>query len=521
MADPEYTTVNHTYMTEPRINLIKAELESLLQLIELEKDGKVVKVDGFRLKKPADWVIRIPNSAFLNIGSLSSVCRIACVFCSELGNKELPWSEKRSFLSVEEVRTRLKYYSELGKGIFPIWAPSFEPLENPNIIEILRMIRKRSPEEYLGIVTNGKLLTEPMIKELVKLIPLTILISLNSADPEWRRRLMKDSNPKVAINAVKLLEQYRIPFEGGIVPWPTLPLEDVGKTIRYLSEHNAYRIIINLPTWTRGMSETPLFDSDEVWSRIVAYVDQLRAELPTPIVYGPNLYAEKNVIPRIIGTVKNSPGSQSGIKFGDIIEEVNGIPMLSQFEARYYLSKSAGKEVTLKIQRGKETLLANVPPTTEYEYPYTEIVEREIGIKGIVIPEGFHIVDLRKLEKIITNSNSKRVLFLSAKILKPFFEEQLQRFYNLGDLELFIEVPKHRFWGGNLIDGSLYMVDDFIAHIHEFIGKRGFPPDLVVIPSTPFAGGGWNRDYLGKTYSEIERKTGVPVEILPTQQITF
>ena len=520
MADPEYTTANHTYMTEPRINLIKTELESLLQLIELEKDGKVVKVDGFRLKKPADWVIRIPNSAFLNIGSLSSVCRIACVFCSELGNKELPWSEKRNFLTTKEVRTRLKYYSELGKGIFPIWAPSFEPLENPNFIEILGMVRKRSPDEYFGIVTNGRLLTEPMIKELARLRPLSILISLNSADPERRRRLMMDLNPEVAINAVKLLEQYRIPFEGAIVPWPTLPLEDVGKTIRYLSEHNAYRIIINLPTWTKGMSETPLFDSNEVWSSIVAYVDQLRAELLTPIVYGPNLYAEKNGIPRIIGTVKNSPGSRSGIKFGDIVKEVNGIPVLSQFEARYYLRKSAGKEVTLKIQRGRETLLVNVPPTTEYEYPYTEIVERGIGIKGIVIPEGFHIVDLRKLERNI-NNNAKRVLFLSAKILKPFFEEQLQRFYDLGDLELFIEVPVHRFWGGNLIDGSLYMVDDFIAHIHEFIWKRGFRPDLAVIPSSSFAGGGWGRDYLGKAYSEIERKTGVPVEILLTQQITF
>lgn len=517
-----WTSTNHTYMTEPRVNLIKEQIESLLELVDLEKKGKVVAVDGFRLKNLSYWVGPVRPSAFANVGAFSSVCSLRCVFCSELGNKTLPWSEKRRYLTLQEARTYMKYYSDRGKGIFPLWAPSLEHMENRDFIEILKIIRDKAPEEYFEFPTNGRYLTEPMVKALARLGPLSIMVSLHSADPEIRRQLMKDPNPEIAINGVKLLNRYRIPFEGSAVPWPTLPLDDLERTIRYLSENNAYRIILNLPSWTKEMSKVALFDTDKVWSKIVDRVDRLRAALPTPIVYGPNLYAEKNGIPRITGTLKNSPGHRTGLKFGDIVKEIDGIPVFAQFQARYYLWKSLKRDVVLKIQRGGETLKVKVAKDKNYEYPYLEIVEKQVGLtKGIAIPEGFHPMDLRKLERIINRRKPKRALFLSARTLKPFFEEQLNRFYELEDLELFIEVPRHRFWGGNIIDGSIYMVDDYIAHIRDFIRRKGFRPDLAIIPSSSFSAGGWRRDYFGKTYDEIERKTAVPIEIIETQQIGF
>ncbi|MBU7047249.1 MAG: hypothetical protein HXS54_12520 [Theionarchaea archaeon] len=64
--------------TEPRIWLIKRQLEQILKLVDLEKDGKVVDVDGFRLKNLSQWADH-KSSLYSDIGSVSGYCNADCI----------------------------------------------------------------------------------------------------------------------------------------------------------------------------------------------------------------------------------------------------------------------------------------------------------------------------------------------------------------------------------------------------------------------------------------------------------
>jgi S1-C subfamily serine protease/predicted esterase len=61
--------------------------------------------------------------------------------------------------------------------------------------------------------------------------------------------------------------------------------------------------------------------------------------------------------PVIAGTAPDSPAMQAGVKTGDIIIEVNGIPITRQAEMMHVLgNKYEGDTVSLKIKRGKEEI---------------------------------------------------------------------------------------------------------------------------------------------------------------------
>ncbi|MDY6844321.1 MAG: hypothetical protein SVW57_09565, partial [Thermodesulfobacteriota bacterium] len=67
--------------------------------------------------------------------------------------------------------------------------------------------------------------------------------------------------------------------------------------------------------------------------------------------------------------------------------------------------------------------------------------------------------------------------------------------------------------------GDLLVVQDYIDYITDYEENGNTRPDLVVIPSSPFNLSGWGRDLTGRVYLDIERQTGIPVEILACQTI--
>ena len=58
LKDPESFAI-----PEPRIYLIARELHRLLGLVQLEKDGQPVEVDGFRLRQLSQWVTSASDTA--------------------------------------------------------------------------------------------------------------------------------------------------------------------------------------------------------------------------------------------------------------------------------------------------------------------------------------------------------------------------------------------------------------------------------------------------------------------------
>ena len=144
------------------------------------------------------------------------------------------------------------------------------------------------------------------------------------------------------------------------------------------------------------------------------------------------------------------------------------------------------------------------------------MIDRHFGL--VIIASGFRSDYVETLREIIERRGAKKVLLLSSELVRPSLEQALREssaasppFAGGGTLE--IVVPRNGYFGGDVFMGDLLVVQDFIDAIAEY-REAGGRPDLVVIPSSPFALGGWQRDLTGRVYLDIERATGLPVELV-------
>ncbi len=80
-----------------------------------------------------------------------------------------------------------------------------------------------------------------------------------------------------------------------------------------------------------------------------------------------------------------------------------------------------------------------------------------------------------------------------------------------------VAVAKNGFLGGNIVIGSMLVVDDYINCLKEWLADNT-APELILIPETPFGArgsSGWRRDILGNNYKYIERAVGISVKLMP------
>jgi len=514
---------------EPRIELIKKLIEQLLSLVELEKEGQVVEVDSFRLENLQDWIVPGSSNPIEILEHAASHCNCDCIFCYNKGtppsiapSNDLERTAKEEF---EEVRTRIKYFSpEVGSTLFPNLGNIYEVMAHPYFMDMLYLLREKTSKP-LRITTNGRNLTPEMMPKLAELKPIYLYLSLNSSSALRRQKLMRDPEPEIAITALPLLRQQGIPYAVVIVPWPVENIEemlaDLSSTVAYAAKHEAHLVQINLPGYSNYFSSEKLFDLDQVWKAIISQVRELREKYDTPIVAMPTMYEEniyelRNNLPQIIGIVKNSPAHFSGLKKGDIILQINGLSIRNRPQACDLLctvQQGKVREISLTVQRDSQICEVNLDPN-RYSYPYSKDIDTHLGI--IFLGAGLRIGYIEQLKEIIQSHQAKRVLFLSSTLVKPIFEQCLTQLHLFGDsqLKIDIEIPKNNFFGGNIFMGDLLVVQDFVDCIQQYIAKRRYKPDLVVIPSSPFNLSGWGRDLAGRVYLDIERETGVAVELL-------
>jgi len=73
----------------PTIRHLQKRLESLLALVQFERNGQPFEPDGFRLRDPAIWAFDNYTSVFDSLGPLSGFCNLQCNFCYEKGTPAL------------------------------------------------------------------------------------------------------------------------------------------------------------------------------------------------------------------------------------------------------------------------------------------------------------------------------------------------------------------------------------------------------------------------------------------------
>jgi len=200
--DKSYETVDSVLLTEPRIEAIRAELQALLKVVQLESGGKPIEVDGFRLRDPKVWA-GYPSSLSEIFWHLSSVCNFSCEFCYEKGNPPgFPIQSLPRMATELEVETRLRHYDPASRrGLFTLRTAINEPFANRRAVDLLRRMRRKCPDELISFVTNGSYLTEDVIAALADLQPLFFNLSIYSTDPAIRRRVLVDRRPDRAIEA--------------------------------------------------------------------------------------------------------------------------------------------------------------------------------------------------------------------------------------------------------------------------------------------------------------------------------
>ena len=518
---------------EPRLQIISNLLHSLNRCGHFKVDGEDAAIDGYRLRNLRYWA-RYPSTRLIdNYGELSTYCNCDCSFCFLNGSDQL--SPKRPMLTVKEAQTRARYYSaETRTGLPTPSAPPGEPFTNPRAIDLLRIARASHADSVIDITTNGEYLDEDTLSALAKLQPIHISLSLNSSDEAERGRIMRSRRPGNAIRAMAMMRDFGIQFTGSVVPSPDSPLSDIAQTIRDIDRHAAMQIRLCLPGYTRYADETAAFDTQAFWGDLIAMSQKLRPELRSPLLIQPGFYWNKEIRAVIDGIFPNSPAEHAGLKFGDRILRVNGQPVVSRAEAVHLIelqAETAPWTVTLDIAREGERFsveLSNELATEEDLYPYKpkgyaanyESLARW-GF-GIQLMDGFDVGALTRLKEAVDrHPQAHRVLVFTTPLVKDLYAQALTIVgdapeCNLPGIEVRATVARHNFWGGNIMIGDLHVVQDFVDHL-ELLKAHGYRPDLAVIPSS-FTNS-WGMDLLGHSYLEIERRTGIKVELLRVRRV--
>jgi len=525
-----FQSLRNAELYEPRISHLQRVLESLLSVITLESNGKPVKVDGFRLKDLNHWLVPSAGDPAEVFDHLATRCDCNCSFCYLRGNPPslaLDQPRRKSEEEWEEVRTRLNYFSPAGKrALFPTLGSPYEVLSHPRALELLRELRGKTDRPF-RLSTNGNRLTRDFIGELAQLKPVYLYLSLNSSSSKRRGEIMGAASPETAIHSLPLLRERRTPFAVIIVPWPVPSkeemLSDLRETVAYADRHDAHLVEVSLPGYSRHFSPELLFDRDDVWSSVVSEIRALRREIPCPLLVKPSLYEEtlhekKFNLPAVVGVVKNSPAAHCGIQQGDLILSIGGLRVFSRPQARDLLHlhhQNHTPSLMLSIQRGKEFLDLNLL-TGQHGYPYAPETDHHLGM--IFMGAGFRPSLLEDLKSLIKIHKARNVLLLSSRLVKPVFLQLLRESSLFGGIQIQVEVPENRYFGGNICMGDLLVVQDFIEAIREYLRKNP-PPDLVVIPSSPFSLGQWRRDLEGRVFTEIERSVNLPVALLDCEPI--
>lgn len=499
---------------EPRVRHLARTIRRLLSLVQLEKDGEPVEVDGFRLRDLAQWRDSSAAGALDAIFPFSGRCNSRCVFCSESG---LPFARDASFMPEHEVRTRLRHYSpETGACLFPSNRPHMETFLHPRAVEILEMARQRDPGQLFCITTNGSLLEEAVVRRLPGLKPLILKLSLNAADETAHRRLMGLGNrTATAIAAPKRLQRYAVPFIGSLVAWPTLSFETIEETVRLLEEHEAYAIRVRLPTYHKWAREQPRCDMRRHWSRVAEFVRTLACRVP--LLVEPTVYSTPAIVPRIDGTILHSPAERAGIRVGDVVEQIDGQSILTRSESDAVLEQrhQSGSTVELLVDRGGQKLQFRLSPQAEATYPYDPALPYRGRAYGI-----FHVADFRlgylvEVFDRIRSYGARKVLLFSSPLVAPIFNMLTEKIPELADVRkdvvIHVDTVPDSLVGGNfeVMDGRF--VEDIVRAVRRRL-KTDPDVDLILIPKA--FGSAWGIDLYGESYSRLVLEFGIPVELV-------
>lgn len=510
---------------EPRITAIAELVSALLDMVDLEVSGSVVQVDSFRLRAEEDWRTMREASLLTNLGSLSAVCNLHCEFCYEIDRPVESVSKRQPFISIAEAAARTRSYGG-GRGLFREYAPLLEVFVNPDLFPILRLVRERDPDTLIDLTTNGSRLTPEVVQQLAELNPVCVALSLNSADPEIRRELMGDRKPEIAIEAPRLLREYGVPYVGSIVAWPTVPLSDIERTVRYFDANDAHFIRVCLPGAGAEHFRRGHVITDDDWMRVTEHIKKLRRLVSTPVIQSPYSFPTSHVLPIVEGVVRNSPAALAGLQIDDEILQVDGRPVVSRAHAVTLLRRAGKREsVELEVARAGQKVVLTLAQLKKDEvpaYPYWPLGWRVPSFPahpwGVLLPDSLQLKPFKLIYERVREIGARKAVCLTSRLLYPLVSDLFSRLPRDENMTIEALLVENRYFGGNICMGDLWMVSDISHAIQTYVAANG-KPDVIFVPSSFLTE--WKRDLLGNPFSEVAAKLGVQIELVKCNQFVL
>lgn len=472
-----------------------------------------------------NFYLALMTASRYNILPLTSTCNLSCLFCSHRQNPPGVETWRLPPLKGEEVDNLLDYLDGDRKIVIGESATRLiegEPLTHPDFPAIIYNVRRRFPRTRLEITTNGTLLTPELIRELADLQPLEINLSLNSASPEGRRRLMGDRNPRAALQAPLALQQAGINYHGSLVACPWLVgWEDFRETILYLARAGARTIRVFLPGYTR-LAPPELHFPPDLRRQIEEELEQLRSLTDVPLLLEPPLLDD--LLPEVEGVIPGTPAARVGLKRGDLILEIDGHKPRSRVEAyrraaapgrrRLLVSRCQRKNYVpagIKLTGGQQAKSAGScsEPSAARGKTREVFFELEVGREGsgLTFAWDFDPDLLPEVEKVCRRHGARKVLILTSRLAGAVIKDAVARL----PLSLKVVVTPSLFFGGSIGCAGLLTLADFQAAWQDWWKANG-PADLIILPSVAFDYRG--RDLMGEHYLKLATSTGVPVELV-------
>jgi len=511
--------------SEPRIELLVDLFGRMAAAFEFCRGGQPVQVDAVRLANLERWA-RYPYDDLLsNFSPITTACSARCVFCYRKGSldgKLLGMSART--LRPLEAATRARYWRDAERRGLPVHRADLgEAFSNRWFFDILEIARRADPGGVFTLTTNGDFLDRPTIRRLAAFKPLVIALSINSTDTVRRAAVMRPRSVDNGVRAPALLREAGIPFVGSIVADQRLGLADIDRTIRDLDEHEAVKVRVLLPGYTKYSAREALPGLDEWWNEVAALVSHVRRSVEVPVHLGPAFVLDRDVTPVIDGLYRDSIARKAGLRIGDAVLDVDGREVFTKTDVIRLLEKAqaAAKACRLRIRRDGSAFSVVLGPDHGPDAPAFPSADDTIRrpAYGIFMNQGLEIDGLAWINRYLARyRRGIRALLFSTPLALPHVQQLAARFRAFGDgHDVRLTIAPHEFWGGNIKIGDLHVVSDYVRHIKRVL-RTGWRPDVAFIPAS-FLSGRWGLDMTGVSSRRIERETGVRILLVPVTRI--
>ena len=428
-----------------------------------------------------------------NILPVTSICNTSCIFCSHKQNPGNVQVYSFGNLSMDIIDLLLPFLDKKKKIVIGESATRLiegEPFCNPYFKEILSKLRRMFPDTPLSITTNGTVLNDEWFKFLADIKPLEINYSINCVNLKNRKVIMGCKTINDPKYVLEKLASYSIAYHGSLVAMNWLTgWDELEETISLVEKNAGLTIRVFLPGYTKLAPQSLKFPQSYVYE-LRDSVEKLRKKYSIPITLEPPFITDLK--PEIIGVIQGSPAALCGISKGDIIKQVDGMDILTRYDA-FNLVKKKGNTNLKLLREGTEVQV--------------KMLKKARTTSGVVMDYDIDSSIKESIRRICIRNKKGNVWILASKLGISILTELLK------DMEEKIEIleTENLFFGGSIMCAGLLTVDDFLM-TYDKIKVRVRQGDALVLPAVAFDQQG--RDLTGRFYYEIEEITDIKTILL-------